>query len=289
MIRTDIYFAGDDSHRFLPWLVGVMVCLAAILLNLGITVSGWIANQHTSYSSSFTVNLPASTENLERKLAEVNAKLKQTPGIASAVVMKESELLSLLSPWLGESSARGALPLPTVIDVTTAPNASIDYRILQKNLAEIAPGTELDAHEQWIATFASFASTAKWLLMSLAAVIVAAIAVMIAFTSRAALKLHGRTVQLLHAVGAEDNYIARQFQMDAFRMVLPAAFGGALLAVVLFFAISRYLASLPASILPAFSLNGEHAALLFFLPLSCGFLAWLVARVSVLRQLRRSL
>ena len=40
------------------------------------------------------------------------------------------------------------------------------------------------------------------------------------YVSRAALKLHSRTVSLLHSIGAEDHYITWQFQQEAFLLVL---------------------------------------------------------------------
>jgi cell division transport system permease protein len=286
---ADINFAADDAHRFLPWLIGIMVCLAAILLCLALTINSWIIDRGGSYSNSFTVNIPAATDNLSEKLPKIREALQKTPGVIDVTRLSDGKLKDMLSPWLGGSDTLADLPLPAVLDVTLDGNTTINFTALQKSLAVIVPGTEVDAHERWVAAFSDFSATAQYLIAIFATLIIAAIAIMIAFTSRASLKLHSRTVHLLHSIGAADDYITRQFQQEAFLLVLPGAATGCIAAGLTYWATGIYMTSLSTSVIPSLEMALPHFFLLIALPVFCSAVAWGVARYSVTRQLQEVL
>ena len=288
--RSDIHFSGDDAHRFLPWLVGVMACLSALLLCLGVSIDGWIVNRHEHYSNSFTVNIPARTEGLAEKLPKIREALRKLPGVTSVAELSDATLMEMLKPWLGSGEAVAGLPLPAVIDVVRDAKAgAINYTELEKSLAAIAPGAEVDAHERWVAAFADFSAAAQALISIVALLILLSMAAMIAFASRTSLKLHAKTVLLLHAIGADDDYITRQFQQEAFRLVLPGALAGCALAGLAYWGTGLYMAALPVSLMPSLGLTGWHWLLLLLMPFFCASAAWTVAHLSVARQLQRVL
>lgn len=292
MLRSpsDIYFRADDSQRFLPWLIGIMALLATLLLSLCITLSGWIIATGSQYSQSFTVNIPAFENDGSAQIDKVIQRLQREPGVASVSRLDDAALLKILEPWLGSGESARHLPLPVVLDVSLpSATASVNYKALQQELQDIAPGTEIDAHERWIAAFSGFSAMAQSVLLMLAFTLLAAMALAIAFTSRASLKLHGRTVQLLHSIGAEDRYVARQFQREALRLVMIGAGGGTALAGLLYFALGQYMASLSSGLIPAVGFESAHVQLLIAMPLGCALLAGLVARWSVQRRLSQSL
>jgi len=287
--RSDIHFSGDDAHAFLPWVIGIMACMATLLLCLGVTVSGWIVDRSGTYSNSFTVNIPASVEALPEKMPKIRDTLMHVPGVTGVTQVSEEKLRAMLKPWLGSSDAVDALPLPTVLDILTSPAAVIDYKTVQSSLATIAPGTEIDAHELWVASFSHFSEAVRSLMTLLATLIIGGLGLMIAFMCRASLKLHARTVNLLHSIGAEDNYIMRQFQTEAFWVTLRGTVPGCLVAGKFYWGAGLYMTSLQSSILPPFSIQLSHLVLVILMPLACGFVAWMAARISVVNQLQRSL
>ncbi len=289
MKKSDIPFNSDDAHAFLPWVIGIMVCMATLLLCLQLTVGSWIIDRSSSYSNSFTVNVPAGTEESAERVEKIRALLEKLPGVDEVIQVSDSKLRDMLGPWLGSGDSVANLPLPTVLDVSMKNSAAIDFKDVEGKLAAIAPGTEIDAHERWIAAFANFSATVQWLITTLAMLIIGGLALMIASTSRAALKLHARTVQLLHSIGAEDNYITRQFQREAFLMTLRGTVPGCLLAGIGYWAVGRYSASLETSVLPSMNMHASHLLLLVLMPLACGVVAWIAARISVIKQLQRVL
>jgi cell division transport system permease protein len=289
MNRSDIPFSGDDAHAFLPWVIGIMACMATLLLCLGVTVGSWMIDRGGSYTNSFTVNIPSDADNLADATAKIRDTLQKTPGITAVAQVSQATLRDMLKPWLGNSEAVDALPLPIVFDVTTQNAVKIDYKSLQAKLATLAPGTEIDAHELWVESFSHFSSALRALMTILATLIIGGLGLMIAFMSRASLKLHARTVSLLHSIGAEDKYIARQFQLEAFIVTLRGTLPGCLLAGLAYWFAGRYMASLQSSVIPPLSMSLSHIALLILMPLACGTVAWTAARVSVLKQLQRVL
>lgn len=285
---TDIPFSADDAHRFLPWLIGIMVGLAAFLLCVGISVNGWVIDRHGSYSGHFTVNLPAGDNQLEHT-AKVREALKKNPAVGKVTELDDAELKDMLKPWLG-NSPMDDLPLPVVLEATLAdPEAYFDYSALQKTLSQLAPGVEVDAHERWVTAFSDFSTAIRFLTAMLAALIIGATGTAIVFTARAALKLHARTVHLLHSIGAEDDYIARQFQQETLKTALPGAVLGCLAAGLLYWLMGLYVSSLKLSMLPPLAMTLAHLALLLVLPLVCAAAAWLVVRRSIFTQLQRTL
>lgn len=291
MKSTDIYFAADDAHAFLPWIIGIMALLAALLLCLGVTVGSWASDHSDHYANSFTINVPASAEHAEDKLAELTKALQKNNAIESVTPVSQKELRSMLKPWLGSSADAdsGALPLPLVLDVTLKAGSAIDYNRLQAQLRIIAPEVQMDSHEAWVANFLRFSAGLRTVMEALATFIIGGLALMISFTSRAALKLHSRTITLLHSIGAEDGYIAQQFQWEAFMVSLRGTLPACILAGVAYRAGGSYMASLNSPSLPSFTFETAHLVMLCVLPLVCGVIAVIAARVSVIRQLQRVL
>jgi len=286
MTHSDIPFATDDAHAFLPWVIGIMACIATLLLCLGITVGSWIVDRHQSYTGSFTVNIPASAGADSDKIRDA---LQKTPGVTGVSPLPEAKLREMLTPWLGAGAASADLPLPIVMDVSVNDKTPMDYKDLQTRLTAIAPGTEVDAHERWIANFIAFSNGLQWLMACLAVLLIGGLALMIAFTSRASLKLHAKTVQLLHSIGAEDGYISQQFQREALLVTLRGALPGCIAAGLVYWGGGYFIASLKASMLPSLAMGVSHVMLLALMPLACGLVASVTARFSVLQLLQHRL
>jgi cell division transport system permease protein len=291
-MRSDIAFSSDDSHRFLPWLIGMMVTLAALLLCYVVTINGWVVERHGNYANNFTVNIPvvdAEKPPSEEMIAAVIESLQKTKGVTTVNRLSNNTLQNMLVPWLGTSAVTSQLPLPVVIDVALAKGASINHRSLQESLSSFAPAVEVDAHETWVKAFLEFSFAVRSMLVVLSIIIIAAIILMIAFTSRASLHLHGKSVRLLHSIGAEDQYIAKQFQQEACFVTLRGALAGCAFAAASFWGIGFYLNSLENASIPSFDLSLPHIILLIATPVACAALAWVTARFSVLAQLRQML
>lgn len=285
MFSPDIPFARDDANRFLPWMVGLMCGLAALMLCVGVTLNRWVVMEHTGASGSFVIQIPEHGERKPQLLRQVANALEKAPGVKSAKTMSESEVAGLIAPWIGNNAMLGELPLPTVIEVYN--DGPVNYPQLAQQMRAISPDISVDTREAWADKFARFSQVTQAIIVALAICIVGALAGMMVFTTRAALKLHSETVFLLHSIGADDAYITRQFQTNGLAMALRGSVPGAVAAGGLYFLIGTFVERLDAPLLPNLRFSMEHAVLLLLLPLACSLISMAAVRFATLAQLRQ--
>lgn len=285
--RLDLPLRQDASGRFLPWIIALMVYLAALggvgLIWLGDTLSQWDA----SVSSALTLQAPADTT--QPRLEMALGALRQTKGVISANPLGAEETARLLQPWLGNSVPIASLPLPHLIDVRIDPLAAIDYGTLRKQLDSIIPNAQLDNNRTWLTGVREFALRVEGVITAGVLVVTALIVAIIVFTARIGLAIHRSVIELLHLLGAQDSYIARQFQVHALSLGLRGGvIGGAAaaLTVAILGPAARVL-ELPVPIAVYGIFDWRLWLLLVVACLAAGGIAMVTARITVLRQLAR--
>lgn len=289
-MKSDFTFAKDDAHRFLPWHIGIMVALATFLLSLVFALGGWVGNHQQDYATNVSVIIPGSVEKLDEKTTLVKAALAKEKAIANVKQVSENNLRALLTPWIGSGDALQDMSLPVVLDITLKEGKeTLDESKLKAALAEIEPTIELDTHNSWAEVFAAFIRILQGLAVMLVGTILGAMTLMIVFSARASLHLHERTVSLLHAIGAEDVYIARQFQNEHFKIGLKAAAIGAACAAFAYWGLGLCVAGIKAPVLPTFQFSYPHIALVLLMPFACAMIVRAATRYSVLTQLGKIL
>ena len=290
--RNDVPLERDASVRFLPWLVAFMVYLAALALTAGMAMQKLVLRWDQGLAGRLTVQLPAPEAEADKaardeQIVEVLALLSKTPGVSRARALEEEEVAELLEPWLGEGSTDQDLPLPTLIAVTLDAEAAPDLAALEARLARAAPGAMIDDHQRWLGNLLDLARTIETLAF-LVVVAVGGIAVIsVIFVTRAGLAIHRGVIDLLHLIGAQDAYIARQFQSHALRLGLRGGTIGLLLALITVLTMGHLLERSEAALLPDFSLSAPEWLVLGPLPFATALVAMITARITVLRSLAR--
>lgn len=290
----DLPLQADGSGRFLPWFIGLMVYLAALALASSQLLTSAIDHWDSGLRGSLTVQIavPADGSPLpSASLDLVLTQLRETPGIARAVPLDMGAERDMLRPWLGTALDDSVLPLPILIDVHTAPNQTPDIAALEAKLDAVVPGTLVVTHDRWLGRLFR---TARLIALSgnLVVALVGAGAVLtIIFSTRTGLLIHQGVIELLHLVGARDAYIARQFQMHAFRQALSGGIFGLVFALFTIAGIALAasigtggdeIASFGGLEIPMAGWGG-----LLLLPPAAGFVALITARITVLRILGR--
>jgi cell division transport system permease protein len=217
------------------------------------------------------------------------AALKQAKGIVSARVLEPAETAHLLEPWLGNSVPIDTLPLPRLVDVRVDPRVPIDYATVTKQLASIVPNSQLDNNRAWIGGVRNFALRVEGVISTVVIVVTALIIAIIIFTARIGLAIHRSVIELLHLMGAQDSYIARQFQIHALGLGLRGGLIGGIAAaatVIILGPAGRAL-DLPVPIAAYSIVDWRMWALLIVAGLAAGAVAMMTARITVLRQLAR--
>lgn len=286
MRRTDIPFERDQSTRFLPWIVALMVFLGTLMFALAMIVAGAVDDWDSTLTGRMTVQIPARAATPENTAALV-AAITATPGITSVQPVSEADARALLIPWLGEGVVDSGLPVPALIDVETAPGANIDPALLQARLAETVEGVAVDDHRAWLSALIDVARTAEALAFAILALIASAAVIAVVFTTRSGLAVHGAIIELLHQMGARDAYIAGQFQIQAMLLALRGGFAGGIAAALVLLLFAWIGGGMDAAFLPELNLSPLRWGLLVLVPAAAVAIAMLTARLTVLRALAR--
>lgn len=295
MIRaaSDLALARDASSRFLPWLIAFMVWLAAIALAAAMVLSGAGAKWRAGLSGTMTVQIvPVGAEGPEALAERVQtalALLRATPGIASAEALPETHVLKLIEPWIGKGGLAGdlGLPLPRLIDVQLAERATIDTRALAARLAGQVPGAALDDHGAWLERLLALAGAVEAVAYAVLALIGVAAVATVVFTTRTGLAIHHGEIELLHLIGAQDSYVARQFERHALGIGLKGGLAGLALAAGTLLLIGTLAARIESGLLPSFRLDALQWTVLVSLAVIAALISMITARLTVMRALAR--
>ncbi|MGB0670036.1 MAG: cell division protein FtsX [Rhodospirillales bacterium] len=286
--RTDLPLDRDGLTRFLPWLIAFMVYLAVLALAGMLALVQVAGRWDKGISGSYTIQVPASlgNEETERRAGLILDILKPNRAIHEARIVPRAEALSLVEPWLGNLPAED-LPLPVLIDVELADGAELDVDRLARAIAEIVPEAELDDHRVWLDRLLAFIGSAVLLAAAILSLIGAATVGTVVFATRSGLTVHEEAIQVLHLIGAQDSYVARQFAGHAWKLGLLGGLIGLVLALPTVLALQFLIGRLETGLMPDVSFAWWEWALLAAPALVAGLVARATARVTVMRNLAR--
>lgn len=281
--RPDIPFSREDANRFLPWVVGLMVCLAGLFLAAAISVHQSSNVTGRLNVNSFQIYIPYAHPDKETLHARLIDMLKTTEGVARVETLSRNSLGKLISPWTSHSMNLEELPLPQVVEVMLHPRAKRIELIaaIEQGVKQIDESIEVESYQRWIDQLLQFARMLRLLAVVLACLVVAGLIAMVVLASRTSLKLHFKTVQLLHNVGAQDDYITRQFVVNGTMMTLMGAVPGAMIAAGIYGAVAWFSGSLSSPLLPQIALLPLHVVAFVALPLFAALIAYIAVRATV--------
>ncbi len=286
--RLDLPTDGDGAGRFLPWIIGLMVYLAALALAGMMALQGAIGRWDGALAGTLTVQLPAGASG---ELEKALALLRSTPGVERAEPLDQAANAALLERWLGPGLATDELRLPRLIDLRVDPKSAIDLVALARRLAAVAPSARLDDNRSWLDRLFDITLAVEVVAGAIVVLVAGAAVMSIVFATRTGLAIHHSTVEVLHLIGARDTFIAAQFQWPALRLGLRGGLIGLVPALATLLALHQAASGTVltdgVSALPDLTLTSLHWAVLLLLPLATGIIALTTARVTVLRALTR--
>jgi cell division transport system permease protein len=288
--RPDLTPDDEGASRLLPWVVAVMAFLAALAAAGGVALDKAARDWRTGLSGSLTVEVPAPAQDAEsqdRRAAAGVEALLGTAGVREARVHTHAELAALLEPWLGCGGAIDALPLPRLVDVTLDEGHLPDLDFLAKRIADAAPGARLDDHKLWLDRLTGLARATEGAAAAAIGLIGLALAAVVVFATRAAFAAHADTNALLHLIGARDGQIAGHFQRRAMLMALKGGLLGLALAAVTLGLLAQFSHGLELPFGPRALLAPAGLVASALIPVAAAAVAWLTARLTVLRALSR--
>lgn len=279
---SDIPFTRDDAHRLLPWMIACLVGLTALLLMLAFSLSGTLEEQARDVFGTVQVELPSGTSDAMRE--RVIAALRATPGVVEVAWLTPAQMQALLRPWIGNELALDGLSLPVLIDVKTEVSGTrsvLDIPAARAALEKIIRPIRIEDRGPWLTHMARAMHYVQALVLLLAAALLACVVALVVLVARASLKLHFKTVHLLHMFGATDEYILRQFQRNNALLVGRGALYGVGFAVAISGAAVALSHHWQSPVLPAITILPAHLLTLILLPIFTALIALLATRRTV--------
>lgn len=254
MLYNDLPLKTDPANRFLPWIVALMIYLATLAITISFSVNLLISQWEKGFESHVTIEIPVTSQPQDDAvlMEKVIFLLKKIPEVGTVKVLSATELLkslnqSTLTP-LDESI------LPKLLDVEFTKRNDHELSLLKENLKILSPAIMLEDHLDWKEGLFELAQATQIISSFILGIIIAATMGTIAFTSQTSLIMHRNIIELLYLMGAENTYIAKQFQTHTFHIGFKGAIYGTTLSVLTFFLIQFFAHQLNIQILaPLFS------------------------------------
>ncbi|AWB21724.1 ABC transporter permease [Methylobacterium currus] len=218
-----------SAGRALAAVIAILTFLAALCAGGAEIVASSAAQWQGSVAQEVTIQVrPGAGRDTDADVAKAASLAAATPGIASTRPFTKAESERLLEPWLGSGLDLGDLPVPRLITVRLGASTP-DLGALRQRLAEALPGVaSLDDHALWLSRLSTMANTVVGVGVAVVALVLLATGLAVTFATRGAMAGNREVVEVLHFVGADADFIAREFQRRFFRLGLR---GGAIGAV----------------------------------------------------------
>jgi cell division transport system permease protein len=283
------------TGRFLKWGCAALIYLGVLTLALAAVADARL-DAFNRKPWIVTVALPPNQDPSAGRLEvdKVLDLLRTQPGVAYASLIADDEIDSLVKPLIdreiamdeaaGNTASLDVL-LPRLIDIAFNPGASVDLEQLDTELDAIVPGSTIGDAGLLQRNQEQVARMTRAVGVGVGAALVAAAIALAVWITRVNLIQQAQTIDLLRLMGANDRYIAQQFEQHA----LSNALLGALIG---------FAAAIGTTVLVLFgpSLLGQdtsledrlaavHWVLLAIVPVAAALLSGLAARLTALFRL----
>jgi len=220
--------------RALAAVIAILTFLAALCAGGAELIASSSAQWRSDVAREVTIQVrPNAQRNIEADLERAVALARRTPGIVQAQPFSREESERLLEPWLGTGLNFNDLPVPRLIVLKLQDNAKPDLSVLRQALQDQVPGASLDDHALWVSRLSTMANTIIAIGVGLVVLVLVAAGLAVTFATRGAMAGNREVVDVLHFVGANDDFIAREFQHRFFRLGLRGSAAGAAAALAL--------------------------------------------------------
>jgi cell division transport system permease protein len=238
--KAPIVPPGSVTGRSLVWVVAIMAFLSCLTAGAVYMINDSAAAWLRDVASEVTVQVtPAEggKDAAAKRADEIVKFLTGQNGVRNVQLLTVEQSGELIQPWLGEVTGLGDLPLPRLVTVEIDKNDPPDIATLRAALTKRFPDATLDDHRAWQQQIrrvtGSLALGGLFVIVLMAAATVG----IIVSAARSAIASNRDIVEVLNFVGAEERFIARQFELHFFKLGIKAGIVGAAAAATVFLAL----------------------------------------------------
>lgn len=213
-------------------IMSFLACLTAgAVYMINQSANAWV----NDIASEITVELdPINTADIEKKMTLVSLFLAKQQGITRVKPLTADDSAKLLEPWLGQTSALAALPIPRLIAVEIDRSNPPDIQLIKTALSQNFEGVTLDDHRRWQAEIRTLTRSAALGGLAVLSLVAAATIGIIVSATRSAMASNREIIEVLHFVGATERFISREFERHFLGLGVRAGLMGALAAALAF-------------------------------------------------------
>jgi len=237
--ETPLVPRNSISGRALVAVVAIMTFLVSLTTGAAVLVTKAAGEWQSDISREMTIQImPAPGRDLDAGVNRAVAITRAISGVTEVRPYSKEESVKLLEPWLGSGISLGELPVPRLIVIKLAADATPDLGLLRRTLADQVPGAVVDDHRGWIDRMRAMAGTAIAAGVCILVLMFAATILSVAFATRGAMATNKAVIEVLHFVGAKNGFIARHFQHHFLVLGLQGGAIGGGAAIVMFLAVT---------------------------------------------------
>jgi cell division transport system permease protein len=227
--------SASIAGNALTVVIAIMSFLACLTLGavymINQSANAWV----NDIASEITVELsPVNIPDIDKKMTLVALFLAKQKGITEVKPLTAEDSASLLEPWLGQTTALEALPIPRLIAVEIDRSDPPDIQSIKTALSENFEGVTLDDHRRWQAEIRTLTRSAALGGLAVLGLVAAATIAVIVSATRSAMASNREIIEVLHFVGANERFISREFERHFLGLGVRAGLMGAFAAALAF-------------------------------------------------------
>jgi cell division transport system permease protein len=218
-------------------VIAIMAFLACLTLGAVSMVRATAATWQSQISREITIQIkPEDGLDMDAALTKARNLALTFVGTRDGTILDDAATARLLEPWLGSGLDLSELPVPRLVVITIDENRPPDFQAMRDMLKAEIPQAFLDDHRTWVDRLVSMARTTVMIGVGVLILVFTAMVLTVVFATRGALSGNRHIVEVLHFVGAESSFVAREFQKHFLKISLKGAAAGSALAATVFLA-----------------------------------------------------
>ncbi len=295
MRKNEIPIDDEETSIFMYVLSSIYMYLFIIVLAIVMSINTMVKSWEKDILGSITIQVsPIEDENkkidadkTQEQLNKVLQFVENAEGVKSVHVIDDKTVERLMTPWLGNKVDVNTLPIPQLLDVQLKENAEINYDEMTRGLHKVTSNASIDNHRLWLNRLLKFAGSLKTLALSVLFMVIGICAFSIYYSTRTSLGINLNSIEILHIIGAQDDYIAKQYAKSYAKIGFFSGVIGLIFAIPSIVIVSKYGISTGSGLLNSAGLSTFHWLLMMVTPLLSLFYAMGTAYYTVRKSLEK--
>ena len=293
--RGEINTEDDDTSAFMYVLTSIYMYLFIVVLAIVMAINAMADSWKKDIMGSVTVQIiPVEDENkhvdAEKTLEQQNKVLQyieNLSAVASAKALDTQTIEKLMTPWLGNKVNISSLPIPVLLDVKLKPNSELNYDEVTRGLRQVSEYASIDNHRLWLNRLLKFAASLKNIAITVLLMVIGICAFSIYYSTRTSLGININSIEILHIIGAKDDYIARQYARNFVKIGFFSGIIGLMAAIPSIILVAKYGVSTGSGLIKGAQLSTVAWSLIMTTPLFSALYAMIVSYFTVKKSLEK--